>query len=96
LVDLIERITDWDVFKPARYAFKAIGPSAVPALVDLIERSEDWLVLMFACDSLGEIGEPAALPALRSLTGWFSGMPEGVKKAAREAIWEIEKRRRGK
>jgi HEAT repeat protein len=99
LADLIGRSRNEGVLRAACWALWEIGPAAseaVPALADLIKRSRDEYVLKAACWVLGRIGEPAALPALRYLTGWFSGVSKEVKEAAREAIREIERRRRGK
>jgi HEAT repeat protein len=105
LADLIKRGSTTEVLKAACDVLKEIGPAAseaVPALADLIKIYKKYAginkdKLLYICDALGEIGDPAALPALRSLTGWFTfNVPYEVEETAREAIREIERRRRRK
>lgn len=72
---------DWEIRRNACYALQRFGTTAseaVPAPVDFIRSSNSRDLINVALKALHGIGEPA-LPALKSLTGWFSGVPKWVK-----------------
>jgi HEAT repeat protein len=71
-------------------------PGAVPALIDALEESLDAYLIAAAARALGEIGDPASVPALRSVLGSSclvariaAGEALG-KIASREAVQALE------